>query len=135
MRPFLTRLALAVLLAASVHSGAVNAQALYGSIVGNVMDPQGAVLPGVSVTITNAGTGLKLETITDETGSFVFRNLQPGTYNMSLSLRGFKQLQQSDVSVTAGNPKRVDAALQIGATQETVTVEASAVTLDRKSVV
>ncbi|MBI1761451.1 MAG: TonB-dependent receptor [Acidobacteria bacterium] len=129
MRPFLTRLVLAAFLALGSLAGAANAQALYGSIVGNVTDPQGAALPGVAVTITNIGTGLKVETTTDETGSYIFRNLPTGIYNMTLSGKGFKQLQQSDISVTAGNPKRLDVALQIGTTQETVTVEADAATL------
>lgn len=119
----------ALLLAVGLLPGAASAQTLYGSIVGNVTDPQGAVLPGVSVTITNTGTGLKLDAVTDESGSYVFRNLLPGTYDMALSLKGFKQMQQSDIIVTAGNPKRVDVTLPIGATQETVTVEASAATL------
>jgi hypothetical protein len=83
----------------------------------------------VSVTITNTGTGLKLETTTDESGSYVFRNLAPGNYEMTLSFRGFKETRQSDVAVTAGNPKRMDITLQIGAAQETVTVTADAATL------
>src|SRR5215467_11305950 len=129
MRHYLTRLALTALLAAGAIAGTAKAQALYGSIVGNVTDPQGGVLQGVSVTITNTGTGLKLEATTDDTGTYVFRNLLPGTYNMTLSHSGFKEMQQSDITVTAGNPKRVDAALQIGAAQETVTVTAEAATL------
>ena len=132
MRPILTRVVLTALLATgslASLTGVANAQALYGSIVGNVTDPQGAVLPGVTVTITNTGTSLKLEAVTDETGSYVFRNLPTGTYNMTLSLKGFKQLHQEDIIVTAGNPRRVDSALQIGGTQESVTVEATAATL------
>ena len=129
MRPFLTRFVLAVLLAVGTLANAVDAQVLYGSIVGNVTDQQGAALPGVTVTITNTGTSLKLETVADETGSYTFRNLPPGIYDMALSLKGFKELRQSAIAVTAGNPKRVDATLSIGATQETVTVEASAATL------
>lgn len=129
MRPFLTRLLLAAFLALGSLTSAANAQVLYGSIVGNVTDPQGAALPGATVTITNTGTGLKLETVTDDTGSYVFRNLPTGSYNMNLSLKGFKQLQQSDIIVTAGNPKRADATLQIGAAQESVTVTADAATL------
>ncbi len=129
MQPFLTRLVLAVLLAAGLMAGAANAQVLYGSIVGNVTDPQGAALPGVSVTITNTGTGLRLDTVTDDTGSYVFRNLLPGNYNMTLSAKGFKEMQQEGIIVTAGNPKRTDVALQIGGAQETVTVSADAATL------
>ncbi len=129
MRPNLTKLVLASLLALGSLTGAAKAQALYGSIVGNVTDPQGAVLQGVSVTITNTGTGLKLDATTDNTGSYIFRNLLPGVYDMTLSLRGFKDLQQSAIVVTAGNPKRVDVTLQIGSAQETVTVTADAATL------
>jgi hypothetical protein len=129
MRAFFTRFIVAVALAAGSMAGVANAQALYGSIVGNVTDPQGGVLKGVSVTITNTGTSLRMETTTDDTGSYTFRNLLPGTYDITLSHGGFKELKQSDIVVTAGNPKRVDATLQIGATQETVTVTADAATL------
>jgi carboxypeptidase family protein/TonB-dependent receptor-like protein len=129
MRAFLTRLVVAAVLAAGSLAGVAKAQALYGSIVGNVTDPQGGVLHGVSVTITNTGTGLRLETTTDDTGSYIFRNLLPGTYDMTLSFRGFKETRQSGIVVTAGNPKRIDAALQIGGAQESVTVSAEAATL------
>ncbi|HEU0185538.1 MAG TPA: carboxypeptidase-like regulatory domain-containing protein, partial [Blastocatellia bacterium] len=129
MRALLTRLILAAMFVGGALTGAANAQALYGSIVGNVTDPQGGVLQGVSVTITNTGTGLKLDATTDDTGSYVFRNLLPGTYSMTLSHGGFKELRQSDIEVTAGNPKRVDATLQIGGAQESVTVSADAATL------
>ena len=73
-------------------------------MVGNVVDQNGAVLPGVKVTITNTGTGLKLETTTDETGSYVFRNLLPGDYEMRLTHTGFKEMRQADIIVSAGNP-------------------------------
>src|SRR5262249_46485150 len=120
---------LAVLLTASLAPSLASAQVLYGSLVGNVVDQNGAVVQGVSVTITNTGTGLKLDTVADDTGSYVFRNLLPGTYEMTLSHRGFKDMRQSDIIVTAGNPKRVDVTLQVGAAQETVVVAADAATL------
>jgi carboxypeptidase family protein len=129
MQPFLTRIVLAALLLVGSLAGFVRAQVLYGSITGNVTDPQGAVLSGVSVTIINTGTGLKLDTVTDNTGSYIFRNLLPGSYDLTLSFSGFKEVRQSDVIVSAGNPKRVDITLQIGAAQETMTVTANAATL------
>jgi hypothetical protein len=129
MRPYLTRFVLAALFVVGSFAAITNAQVLYGSVVGSVSDPQGAVLPGVSVTITNTGTGLKLETTTDDTGNYTFRNLLPGNYEVTFSLKGFKALQQSGLVVTAGNPKRADATLQIGAAQDTVTVTADAATL------
>ena len=129
MRNFLARLLLSALLAVGSLPGAASAQALYGSIVGEVTDPQGAVLTGVSITITNTGTGLKLTTVTDDNGGYVFRNLLPGTYDMTLSAKGFKEMHQAALTVPAGTPKRVDITLEIGAAQETVTVTASAATL------
>src|SRR5262245_1116484 len=120
---------LAVLLTVGLATGLANAQALYGSMVGNVVDQNGAALPGVSVRITNTGTSLQLETVTDETGSYVFRNLLPGSYEMSLTHTGFKEMHQADIIVSAGNPQRVDVTLQLGAAQETVTVTAEAATL------
>ncbi len=120
---------LAVLLTVGLAPSLVNAQVLYGSLVGNVVDQNGAALPGVSVTINNTGTGLKLDTVTDESGSYVFRNLLPGDYDMSLSHSGFKEMRQSGIIISAGNPKRVDVTLQIGGAQETVTVTADAATL------
>lgn len=129
MRPFLTRFVLAALVALGSLVGAANAQILYGSIVGNVTDPQGAALPGVTVKITNTGTGLTLEATTDDTGTYVFRNLPTGTYDMALSAKGFKEMRQAGIVVTAGNPRREDVTLQIGATQETVTVAADAAAL------
>ena len=120
---------LVLLLTVGLAPGPASAQALYGSLVGNVVDQNGAAMPSVSITITNTGTGLKLDTVTDDTGSYVFRNLPTGTYDMTLSRSGFKQLQQTAIIVTAGDPKRIDATLEIGAAQETVTVVASAATL------
>jgi hypothetical protein len=129
MLPSLTRFFVNALLAVGLLAGTANAQALYGSIVGNVTDPQGGVLRGVAVTIVNTGTGLKLEAATDESGSYVFRNLLPGNYDMTLSFAGFKEVRQSDVIVTAGNPRRMDVKLEIGAAQDSVTVTADAATL------
>ncbi len=100
------------------------AQALYGSIVGTVADPQGAFLPGVTVTATNVGTALKVEAVTDERGTYTFRNLVPGTYDVAAALEGFKGLKKSGYNVTAGNPIRVDLTLELGTLAETVNVTA-----------
>ncbi|MDQ3653320.1 MAG: carboxypeptidase-like regulatory domain-containing protein, partial [Acidobacteriota bacterium] len=138
MRQIISRLALSakasgallvLLLTVGLAPGPANAQALYGSLVGDVVDQNGAVLPNVSVTITNTGTGLKLDTVTDDTGSYVFRNMPTGTYDMTLSRAGFKQLQQTAITVTAGDPKRIDSTLQVGSAEEIVNVEANAATL------
>jgi hypothetical protein len=97
-------------------------QALYGSIIGNVKDAQGAMTPGVVLTATNTGTGLKVEAATDGTGAYAFRNLPPGTYDLTASLAGFREHQQTGIPVTAGNPVRIDVTLELGSVTERVEV-------------
>ncbi len=121
--------ALAAALSVVALAGAAvpsSAQTLYGSVTGTVNDPQGAALPGVTVTAVNTGTGLKLEQVTDGTGSFTFRNLPPGTYDLTAALEGFKELKQTGLAVSAGNPIRVDLKLELGGITETVNVSAEA---------
>ena len=112
----------AVAITASWLAPPALAQALYGSIVGNVKDAQGATVPGVTLTATNTGTALKVEATTDETGAYAFRNLPPGTYDISASLSGFREHQQTGIPVTAGNPVRIDVTLELGALTERVEV-------------
>jgi hypothetical protein len=119
---------LAVALVA-IGARAAGAQALYGSIVGNVTDTQGATTPGVTLTATNTGTGLKLETVTDGDGAYTFRNLPPGTYDLSAALTGFREYRQTAIPVSAGNPVRVNVALEVGAMTETVEVTSNATLL------
>jgi len=118
-------MALALTLVAAVgFPSLAHSQTLYGSIVGQVNDPQGAALPGVTVTATNTGTGLKVETVTDATGNYTFRNLMPGTYDLAAALTGFKEMKQTGMLVTAGNPRRVDLKLELGGMAETIEVVA-----------
>src|SRR5512134_294031 len=100
----------------------LSGQVLYGSIVGTVTDAQGAVTPGVVLTATNTGTGLKVEAQSDETGSYAFRNLLPGTYDLTATLAGFKEHKQSAIPVVAGNPVRINVTLVIGALEEVIDV-------------
>ena len=118
----------AAFIAFCLAAAPIHAQVLYGSIVGNVNDPQGSFVPGVTITATNTGTGAKAETVTDATGAYTLRNLLPGVYDVSASLTGFREHQEKSVNVTAGNPVRVNVTLAIGAVSEVVEVK-SEVTL------
>ena len=122
-RPIMRRLlCCAALGAISLLAAPVHAQVLYGSIVGNVNDPQGSFVPGVTITATNTGTGAKAETVTDGSGAYTLRNLLPGIYDVSATLTGFREHQEKAVNVTAGNPVRVNVTLAIGALSEIVQV-------------
>jgi hypothetical protein len=105
------------------------AQVLYGSIVGNVVDPSEAPVPGATVTVTQKETGLSRSTTTSELGSYSFPNLPAGTYEVRVSKSGFQTYTRSDVAVTINSVARVDVTLAVGAVTETVTVAASAAVL------
>jgi outer membrane receptor protein involved in Fe transport len=98
------------------------AQALYGSITGQVVDDSGAAIPGVTVTATHQGTGLEVNGVSDDGGNYTFRNLQPGRYSVKASLQGFKEFQQTNVPVEPNNVVRVNAKLEVGALSEQITV-------------
>ena len=107
-----------------VNARLADAQALYGSIVGNVTDAQGATVPGVTLTATNTGTALEVEAVTDGDGAYTFRNLLPGTYDVKAVLSGFREHKETAITVAAGNPVRVNIALVVGSLTETVQVAA-----------
>lgn len=117
--------ALLLILGLFAAPGAVHAQVLYGSIVGNVTDNTGAALPGAMVTITHVQTGTSRETTTDQTGSYRFSTLQPGLYSVDVKMEGFSNATRSEVAVSLNTVTRIDMPLQIGQLAESVTVEAS----------
>ena len=119
--PFKAAMAIAIAAALLVPLPAAG-QALYGSITGTVSDSQGAAIPGATVTATNTGTGLQLTAVTDSDGNYTFRNLPPGVYDLGAALQGFRELKQTGLRVSAGNPVRVELKLEVGALAEVVNV-------------
>jgi beta-lactamase regulating signal transducer with metallopeptidase domain len=67
----------------------IAAQGTQGTIVGSVKDATGAVLPGATVRMTSADLAVQQQTVTDNSGAFMFGNLQPGRYDVAVSLPGF----------------------------------------------
>ena len=120
---------LSLLVLGVVTSPVVQAQVLYGSLVGHVEDSSGASVPGATVTISNKATNQSRETITDEVGNYNFPTVQTGTYTIKVSLTGFKESQQTDIAVTLNTTTRIDVTLQVGQMAETVTVSAQAAVL------
>src|SRR5262249_27426166 len=102
-----------------------HAQVLYGSLTGNVTDPSSAAVPSAKVEILNVGTGVARQATTDERGVDLFTNLQPGTYKVTIAVSAFKTVVEDNVIVNANEVRRVDRALQISQTTETVEVSAS----------
>ena len=98
------------------------------TILGEVTDSTGAVIPGATVTVTNVATGISLSTTTNDRGVYSLPGLRPGDYSITVELQGFSKFVRSSVTLQVAQVLRVDAALQAGNITETVQV-ASAATL------
>jgi hypothetical protein len=101
--------------------------AVTGSISGTAHDAQGAVLPGVTVTLTNTQTGVVHTTLTDSVGFYNFSVIPVGSYNVDFERTGFKNFQQTGITINVDTAARIDADLTVGATQEQVTVQSTQV--------
>jgi len=120
--------ALAILVAAST----ARAQSQTGEIFGKVTDPSGAVLPGVSVTLTGPSLLQPQTATTSESGSFQFPRLNVGVYDVKFELAGFKTVIKQGIEVTVGFSANVSTALGVSAVQETVTVTGESPIVDTK---
>src|SRR6266699_5492088 len=129
-RRFFCRLLLAVcttgLGIALTGAQPASAQVLYGSIVGNVVDQNGAVIPGAAVLATNQGTGVAANTTTNGVGEYNFVTLQAGTYTIKVAAAGFKTFERRDLVVEANNIMRTDVKLEVGSMEQSVTVTGEA---------
>src|SRR5580700_4345068 len=92
------------------------------AIVGEVRDATNAVVPGVTVTITNHETGLKRSVRTNETGRFNFPQLKPGTYSVKAEAPGFEPKQNDNVVSGLGQKQTVDFTLKVARSNEVVEV-------------
>ncbi len=104
-----------------------SAQGLTGQITGTVTDSGGGVMPGATVTIKNAGTNLTREAVTGVDGTFVFPDLLAGTYDIKVSVQGFKTYEQQGLKLGATERLALRAiGLEVGQLTEQVTVQAEA---------
>ncbi len=133
MGKYLRRFSLLLLLGLSCSNLSL-AQEVEASITGNVTDASGAVIPGATVEITNVATKGNARTLqTDRSGSYTATNLAPGTYTVTVSAPGFKAFKAQNVTVFVAQKRTVDAPLQTGAVNETVSVQATAVAIETSS--
>src|SRR3954471_10205972 len=101
---------------------ASRAQAVYGSISGIITDPSGAVVPGVTVTITSVERKTTDEVVTNESGLYLKERLLPGTYEVKAELQGFKSAVFSAIRVGVDTQTPLNIKLETGAVSESVTV-------------
>jgi len=120
-------LALIVALAASLPA---YAQVSGGTISGTVTDEQGAVLPGVAVTLQ--GSDRALDAVTDGAGKYRFLNLPPGAYTVTAALTGFRTVVREGVVVLVGKEVEIPFQMKVAALQETITVSGEAPVIDTR---
>jgi hypothetical protein len=101
-------------------------QSTFGTFVGTVRDPSGAVVANAAVELTNQGTSAKRSASTDTSGSYNVVNVEPGEYEIVIQAPGFQRRDFTGLVLTARQTLRVDAILAVATQTEAVTVAATA---------
>jgi hypothetical protein len=107
-----------LLVATAAHAQQVGGAAMRGRVV----DDQGAVLPGVTIVVTNMDDGTFRETVASADGTYSVTGLFPGRYKVAADLAGFKKFTQEDLRLTLGGTLTVEIKLEVGGLEETITV-------------
>src|SRR5579871_3347230 len=130
-----SRLCLCVLSALLVLccAGQLLAQGTGGRILGRIADPSGAVLSGAKITATNDATGVSHDSLSNDTGDYVFPNLSVGTYSVSFDLQGFKKAVRHAITLDVNQVITLNMTMQLGRTQEVVDVTSEAPLVDTSS--
>ena len=109
------------------------AQENRASLGGRVTDPQDAVVPGASVTVTSEETRVKQQTSTNGAGEWKVPFLNPGPYSIEVSAPGFKTAERKGITLQTADIKQIDIVLEVGAIAERVVVTAEAPLIDTTS--
>src|SRR5581483_3802877 len=99
-------------------------------VLGTVRDSSGAVLPNITVTLTNQGTGIETKTTSDANGNYDFVNVRVGTYTVTAEASGFAKFTATNISVDVNARQRVDVTMQVGAVTQSVEVTGAASVLE-----
>jgi hypothetical protein len=96
------------------------------ALSGTVTDPNGAVVPGASVTVKSIATGNEFRAVTTSQGTYIVPSLNPGVYSLTVTATGFKSVTVEGIKIDTGTPANADVALELGAASETVVVQGGA---------
>jgi len=124
LRPFVIAFSIAVVAVCLAPLG--QAQSTFGTILGAVTDPSGAVVPNAVITVTNQDENISREVHSDAQGNYQAENMKAGLYTVSATATGFKDMVLTDVRLDARQTVRADIKLTMGSAAEKVTVEANA---------
>ncbi len=108
----------------ALSAAATLAQDSRGRVQGLVVDASQAVIGGAQVVLNNEGTGIQTTAQTNQTGQYLFDFVTPGNYSVTVEFAGFKKFQQRNVLVQARGDVTVNATMQPGDTQQSITVDA-----------
>ena len=131
-KPNNARLLVALLVAVSAFAIAPRtlAQTVTGTIVGTVLDAQGAVIPNAAISARNRETGLERTATSDGSGEFTVTSVPAGPYDVTVTAPGFQQTVRSGVTMTVGAVLRLDFKLNVGDVQQKVVVTSEAPQVD-----
>jgi Carboxypeptidase regulatory-like domain len=107
-------------------SAVLSAQETRATVTGTVKDAQGAVIPGVTVTVLNTDTNVSYESVTNESGVFTVQRVQPGRVKVTAALPSFKTFVREGVTLRTAETVTLAIQLIVGGLEETVTVSAQA---------
>ncbi|HJR58456.1 MAG TPA: TonB-dependent receptor [Vicinamibacterales bacterium] len=127
----MTRVVLLAMVLVAFGATPAVAQLEPGRLTGIVSDPQGAVLPGVTVTATSPSLIGKQVAVTEEDGKFLFPSLPSGTYTLTFELSSFRPVRRENIVLTLGRTFTVDMQLEVASVTETLTVTAESPLVDR----
>jgi hypothetical protein len=105
-----------------IFANSAQAQESFGTIVGTISDPQGAVLPGASITVSNLATGEKRKVLTDGQGNYQILSLPRGEYKIDIDMHGFKHYSRNPIDVVVDQQARVNVSMEVGVESQEVTV-------------
>jgi len=91
-----------------VGASLASSQPAFGRIIGRVRDSSGASLANCVITVEKAGTSFRRSTMADAAASYVFRNLEPGVYKVTMMAPGFQVTEYTDIRLFAHQSIRID---------------------------
>ncbi len=109
------------------------AQTPSASVVGRITDPSGAVVPGVTVKVTELDTGIIREGLSNDIGEYTIPYLNPGRYSLEASAPGFRTYRREELTLAVDQILRIDIGLEVGATTETIVVAEAPPTLNTET--
>ena len=97
-------------------------QAYFGTVAGRVIDPSGAVVPGVKITLTDVGKGYTFTATTNKEGEFLLPSIPPSTYTLTAEMNGFDKAVRTNIIVSVTGHVTANLSLKVAGATQTVQV-------------